>query len=59
MTDHDDLDGCELDFGADPVSDDDLDYVILSPDGDPKKLAEYLALFGPEGGEHAEGAVDR
>ncbi len=42
----DDLDACEVDMAADPVSDDDLALVVLSPEGDEQRLAEYRALFG-------------
>lgn len=41
----DDLDGCEVNMSADPVSDRDLAYVVLSPEGDPRKLEEYRKLF--------------
>lgn len=46
----DELDGCQLDFSVDAVTDEDLPYVVLSPEGDVLKLASYLALFGPESG---------
>lgn len=46
MPEHDHLDGCDLDFTEDPVSDEDLPYLVLSPEGDPERLEEYRVLFG-------------
>ena len=46
--DEDELDSGSVDFKVDPVSDDELAGVILSPEGDPAKLAAYKELF-PDG----------
>lgn len=44
----DDLDGCSVDLKADAVSDADLPYVALFPDGvaDEAKAAEWRAVLG-------------
>lgn len=42
------LDSTGIDFTEDQVSDDDLDSTVLSPEGDPEKLAEYERLFAVE-----------
>lgn len=42
----DNIDGCEVDFDSDPVSDDDLDLFVLFPDGPDDKLEkEYKELW--------------
>jgi hypothetical protein len=41
----DELDGCSVDMAEDPVSDEDLDYVVLSPEGDERRIREYGELF--------------
>lgn len=43
--DWDFLDACDLDFTVDPVSDEDLPYVCLSPEGNPDVLEAYRLLF--------------
>lgn len=49
MPDADDLlDGCEVDMTVDPIPDDDLPYVALSPDGCTETLEAYKELFTPE-----------
>ena len=40
------VDACDVDFNEDPTSDDDLDYIVLFPNGKDEKLeAEYKELF--------------
>lgn len=49
--DADELDHPDFDDTLDAprlVADEDLDTVVLSPDGDPARLAEYAALFGTD-----------
>jgi hypothetical protein len=48
LDDMDEVDSSGIDFTADPVPDDDLPFVVLSPDGDPGRIEEYGQLF--EGG---------
>jgi hypothetical protein len=43
--DEDAHDGCDIDYAEDPLSDDDLDNFILSPEGDEEKIEAYRALF--------------
>lgn len=43
--DEDELDATGVDYTADPVNDDELDLVVLAPDGDPAKLEAYRRLF--------------
>lgn len=54
-TEHDDeqLDGCDLDFSADPTPDGDMAAVVLFADVDPSdadavaaRVAEYREVFG-------------
>lgn len=44
--DDDELDASGLDYKADPVADEELDLVVLSPDGDSERIREYARLFG-------------
>jgi len=44
----DELDATGIDYTADPVPDDELDLVILSPEGDDEKVRGYAALFGKD-----------
>jgi hypothetical protein len=46
--DDDELDGSGVDYTEDPVADDDLHLVVLSPEGDPEKIRQYAQLFGTE-----------
>ena len=47
LADDDDLlDGSGVDYKDDAVDDNDLDFVVLSPEGDKAKLDEYARLFG-------------
>jgi hypothetical protein len=47
LADEDDqLDASGVDYTEDPVHDDELAIVVLSPEGDPKKVLEYARLFG-------------
>lgn len=48
--DDDLLDGCELDFSADAVDDEEVEYLPLFPDGqvDEGVAGEWRALFGGE-----------
>lgn len=42
----DELDGCDIDYAEHAISDEDVDLVVLFPDGDPAKAAEWKELFG-------------
>lgn len=44
--DDDNLDGCDLDFAADPDDDETAALRPLFPDGDPAAEAAWRALFG-------------
>jgi hypothetical protein len=44
MEPDDDQDSCGIDFSADPVPDDQLVFVVLSPEGDPARIEEYHRL---------------
>ena len=46
--DDDELDASGVDYTLDAVPDDELDIVILSPEGDEEKVQAYAALFGKE-----------
>jgi len=44
----DELDATGVDYTADPVADDELDLVVLSPEGDENKIRDYARLFGKD-----------
>lgn len=49
---NDELDSCTVDFESDPVPDENLVYVVLSPEGDPARIEEYHRLAtSAEGGQ--------
>lgn len=46
MVKEDDLDGCDIEFDEDTVSDDEIDMLVLFPSGPDEKLeAEYKELW--------------
>ena len=45
----DDRESCGLDFAEEPVADEEILFVVLSPDGDPARIQEYHRL-AVEGG---------
>ena len=48
--DQDEFDSCEPEFTEEPVPDDQLLFVVLSPDGDPARIEAYHQLALGQGG---------
>jgi hypothetical protein len=44
------LESCGLDFTEEPLPDEEILFVVLSPEGDPARIEEYRRLAVGEGG---------